>query len=157
MFFSRRLSSICNPFKYIRTQKPHLKSIVQSIYVITIIAFFNNLNAQEPSAAATPTVVIEGQVALTTNGKGVYLNLGGPGVRFTFANFALGFNLMPTLRFQKEEPKSFVTPLLGFGPQLYLPKSKRLVLSLPLYYNTTKNRWLLTAGLGYLFTKPKIN
>lgn len=106
-------------------------------------------------SVAIPSVLfaqkkVEGQVALTTNGRGVFLNFGGPGVKF-FQGL-LGINLMPTLRFQREEPKSFVTPLLGFGPQLFLLKEKKMILSIPFYYNASNNKWTMSAGLGYILT-----
>lgn len=81
------------------------------------------------------------------------MNFGGPGLRWIYPKvFQLGIDLMPSLRFQKEEPKSIVTPLLGFGPQLFFLKEKKLILSIPFYYNVTQNKWGMTAGLGYILT-----
>jgi hypothetical protein len=97
----------------------------------------------------------EGQVAATTDGKGVFFNMGGPNVKFNFSKFSVAINMMPTLRFQEDKVKSVVTPMLGFGPQFYFLKDKRFLLSFPSYYNTGNNQWTFTAGLGYVLTKKK--
>ena len=98
---------------------------------------------------------IEGQLAVTTDGTGVFVNMGGPNLKFNFSKFSLAINMMPSLRFQEDKVKSFVTPMLGGGPQLYFLKDKRFVLSFPAYYNTNTNKWTFTAGVGYVLTKKK--
>ncbi len=98
---------------------------------------------------------IEGQAAITTDGKGVFFNMGGPSLKFNFSKFNVAINMMPSLRFQEDKVKSFVTPMLGFGPQIYFLKDKRFLVSFPAYYNTGNNQWTFTAGLGYVLTKKK--
>src|SRR5689334_5393795 len=92
---------------------------------------------------------IEGQIAATTNGDGLFLNIGGPALKFVFSKFAVSINMVPSVRIQKEEPKSIITPLLGVGIQFYFLKNKRFVVSMPCYYYSSKNIWTLTAGIGY--------
>lgn len=98
---------------------------------------------------------VEGQIAVTTDGTGVFANMGGPNIKFNFSKFSLAINMMPSLRFQEDKVKSFVTPMLGVGPQLYFLKDKRFVVSFPAYYNTNTNNWTFTAGVGYVLTKKK--
>jgi hypothetical protein len=98
---------------------------------------------------------IEGQIAITTNGQGIFYNMGGPNVKFNFSKVSLAINMMPSLRFQNDPVKSVVTPMLGFGPQLYFLKNKKFLLSFPAYYNTSNNQWIFTAGVGYVLTKKK--
>ena len=96
---------------------------------------------------------LEGQIALATDGKGVFVNMGGPSIKFNFSKFSMAINMMPSLRFQEDKVKSFVTPMLGFGPQFYFLKDKRFLLSFPAYYNTGTNQWTFTGGFGYILTK----
>jgi hypothetical protein len=98
---------------------------------------------------------LEGQIAATTDGKGVFVNFGGPTLKFNFDKVTFGINFMPSLRFQEDKVKALVTPTLGFGPQLYLLKNKKFILSFPAYYNTNTNVWTFTAGLGYVLTTKK--
>jgi hypothetical protein len=104
----------------------------------------------------TASLNIEGQIAVTTNGKAGFLNIGGPAIKFSFTKFTFSLNMLPSLKYELNNPKPAITPILGAGPQLYLLK-KRLVLSFPCYYNTIKvpYKWTITAGIGYVLTKPK--
>ena len=104
---------------------------------------------------AKASLNVEGQIGVTIDGTGVFANMGGPNIKFNFSKFSLAFNMMPSLRFQEDKVKSFVTPMLGVGPQIYLLKDKRVVLSFPSYYNTNTNKWTFTAGVGYVLTKKK--
>jgi hypothetical protein len=97
----------------------------------------------------------EGQIALVTNGKGCFVNFGGPGIKFKSNLLDVKLGMMPSLRFQKESPKPIVTPLLGFGPQFYLTKSKKLFLSFPIYYYASTYKWEFTGGIGYVITSIK--
>lgn len=125
-------------------------------FIIALMSL-NSLLAvgQEVNPATKFTFNIEGQIALTTDGKGMYMNLGGPALKFNFKHLTLAANLMPSLRFQNETPKPLVTPMLGFGPQVYFLKNKRCVLSFPCYYNTLNHRWKYTAGIGFVLTRKK--
>ena len=98
---------------------------------------------------------IEGQIAVTTDGIGLFANMGGPNLKFNFSKFSLAINMMPSLRFQEDKVKSFVTPMLGVGPQIYFLKDKRFVLSFPAYYNTNTNKWTYTVGVAYVISKKK--
>jgi hypothetical protein len=95
---------------------------------------------------------IEGQIVAATDGKGMYINAGGPGLKFIRPKVAFSVNMMPSLRFQHETGKPLVTPILGCGPQVYLLKNKRFVVSFPCYYNATSRVWTFNAGLGYVLT-----
>jgi hypothetical protein len=119
--------------------------------VIGLICFWN-ISAQ---AQSKTQFAIEGQIAATTNGKGLFLNIGGPALKFIFSKFGISINMVPSIRIQEEEPKSIVTPLLGVGIQLFFLKNKRFIICLPGYYYSSKNTWTLTAGIGYTITKPK--
>jgi|GEM_PF-2355123 len=99
------------------------------------------------------SVNIEGQIAVSTDGKGVFINAGGPALKFSFEKFAFSVNMMPSLRFQDEAHKPLVTPILGCGPQFYFLKERRFVLSFPCYYYTSSQVWTFTAGVGYVLTK----
>jgi len=98
---------------------------------------------------------MEGQLVCATNGVGMYTNFGGPGLRFNFEYFSIGYNMMPSLRFENQTNTPLVTPILGTGPQLYFLKKKKLVLSFPAYYLASNHEWTFTAGIGYVLTNKK--
>jgi hypothetical protein len=98
---------------------------------------------------------IEGQVAASTNGEGVFVNFGGPGIKLKTRYFNISFNMMPSIRFQEDITKPLVTPILGTGPQIYFLKNKRLLFTFPAYYYITSQKWIFTAGIGYVLTNGK--
>ena len=102
-----------------------------------------------------PLCNIEGQIAVTTNGKAFWYNMGGPTFKWSFDNLALGLSFMPSLKFEQDKPRPYVVPILGAGPQIYLFKKKQLVLSFPFYYIASRNAWEFTGGIGYVFSKLK--
>ena len=126
------------------------KKLVNILFLFSMFSVFAQQQEQK-----TAVFNIEGQIAVATDGKGAFLNLGGPNVKFNFSKVAVAINFMPSLRFQEDKVKSFVTPILGFGPQFYFLKNKRTILSFPAYYNTSNNQWIFTAGIGYVLKKSK--
>lgn len=97
----------------------------------------------------------EGQLSVASDGKGVFTNFGGPGLKLKTQAFNLSFLMMPSLRFQNDDPKPFVIPVLGVGPQLQVLKSKRLIFTFPAYYFVIEKKWTFAAGLGYVLSKGK--
>jgi hypothetical protein len=112
---------------------------------------FAQLGNNPPKTSFT----VEGQVAVTTSGEGVYLNFGGPCMKYSFKKIAFSIGMLPSLRFEQDKPRHFVTPILGAGLQVYFLKDRRFIASFPCYYISTKTTWKVTAGLGYLLTRPK--
>jgi len=133
----------------------HKKNSVQNRYLLFGILFialvFNNVLAQEEKKFEWN---MEGQIVVTTNGKAVFTNFGGPGLRFNFKHFSIGYNMMPSLRFEENSGHSLVTPMLGTGPQIYLFR-KKMVISAPAYYNAVTHEWTYSVGLGYVLTNGK--
>jgi len=107
---------------------------------------------EEPKQAS---LNIDGQIAVTTNGKAAFINVGGPAIKFSFKHFAVAVNFMPSMRIEEHNKTIALTPLLGAGLQFYFLKHKRFIISLPCYYYAAKNSWVGTAGIGYILTKPK--
>ncbi len=98
---------------------------------------------------------IEGQFAVATNGKDVFVNFGGPALKFNYTKVAFAWNFMPSVRFHDQNGTLQVTPILGTGLQVYGWKDKRFILSVPFYYLASNNTWIGTLGVGYVLTKPK--
>jgi hypothetical protein len=98
---------------------------------------------------------IEGQIAMTTNANAFFVNLGGPVIKFNFQKLSIGGTFFPSLKFENKDSKLLVTACLGAGPQLCFLKDKRLILEFPCYYTAAKNNWTVSAGFGYVLTKPK--
>ncbi len=97
----------------------------------------------------------EGQIAVTTNLENYFINIGGPAIKLNFSKVAVGLNFMPSLRFYNLNSSVHIAPILGIGVQIYGLKNKRYVLSVPLYYLASTNRWIGTIGIGYVLSKPK--
>jgi hypothetical protein len=126
------------------------------IVVIAISLFLcNHSFAQTVNGSKKPSFTVEGQVAVTTNGEAVYLNFGGPCMKYSFKKIAFSLGMMPSLRFEQDKPRPYITPSLGAGLQVFFLNNRRVILSFPCYYISTKNKWTVTAGLGYLLTRPK--
>jgi hypothetical protein len=98
---------------------------------------------------------LEGQLVVTANEKALFINMGGPAIKLLFTKFSIAINMYPSFKFEVPVSKLVVTPLLGLGPQLNLLKDKRFVIAFPCYYQASKSIWTATAGIGYIFTKPK--
>jgi hypothetical protein len=111
--------------------------------------------AQDTLSAKQRSFRMEGQFVTSTDGQSVFINAGGPALKFHFEKFAFSINMMPSLRFREEAHKPLVTPILGCGPQFYFLKEKRFILSFPCYYYASSQTWTFTAGLGYLLTTKK--
>jgi hypothetical protein len=126
---------------------------MKNITLIILLFFFQNQYFSQSNKSIDWS--FEGQIALVTNGKGCFVNFGGPGIKFKSNLLDIKLGMMPSLRFQKESPKPIVTPLLGFGPQFYLTKSKKLFLSFPIYYYASTYKWEFTGGIGYVITSIK--
>jgi hypothetical protein len=86
-----------------------------------------------------------GQIFASTDLKAMYLNFGGPMIKYKAKKINIGFGMFPSLRFKNEAPKSVVTPSLGAGLQIEI---KKFVIGLPAYYVTANNNWYLSAGVG---------
>ena len=121
-------------------------------YVFFFLVLINVCKAQ-PENKFVPGV--EGQLAVTTNGKAVFMSIGGVSLKFIFKKFTVGINMGPALKFESENSKITTVPVLGVGPQIYFLKDKRFFLNFPAYYIGSKKIWTQSAGIGYVLTKPK--
>jgi hypothetical protein len=122
------------------------------VFLLCTIIIIGNISAQESTKFEWG---FEGQISATTDSKGVFVNFGGPGLKLKTKFINVSLNMMPSLRFQEDGTKPFVTPILGGGPQLYFLKKKKLILSFPAYYYSSTQKWVFTTGLGYVITTSK--
>jgi hypothetical protein len=88
---------------------------------------------------------MSGSVMLSTDGKSVFYNMGGPGIKLSAKKWSTSISMIPSLRFFEDEPRPLVTPLLGVALNF---SYKRWVIGFPCYYLATKNVWIFTAGAG---------
>jgi hypothetical protein len=129
--------------------------MMKKITIITALLIASCYSIFAQTEKQTTNLTIEGQIAMTTNAKALFVNLGGPALRFNFAKFSLGATMFPTIKFENKASKILVTPCLGVGPQLCFLKGKRFILEFPCYYTASNNKWSVSAGFGYVLTKPK--
>lgn len=101
------------------------------------------------------TFNMEGQAGLATNSNAVLFSIGGASLKFNFSKAAFALNFGPALKYEKMPGKILITPVFAVAPQLYFLKNKRFILSMPFYYSAALNEWVITGGVGYVFTKPK--
>jgi hypothetical protein len=101
------------------------------------------------------TMNLEGQLMASANAKNLFINIGGPALKFSFPKFTIGINVYPSFRFEFPVSELQVIPVLGVGPQLNFLKDKRFVIAFPCYYSTSTKYWSATAGIGFVFTKPR--
>ena len=98
---------------------------------------------------------MEGQAGLATNGNAVLFSIGGASLKFNFSKAAIALNFGPALKYEKIPGKILITPVFAVAPQLYFLKNKRFILSMPFYYSAALNEWVISGGVGYVFTKPR--
>lgn len=120
-----------------------------------LIILFVHVSKAQTETKAVPLFNIEGQLAITTNGKALWYNMGGPSIKFNFKKVSFSLGMFPSLKFEQDESHPIVVPILGVGLQLYFLNNKRFVMSFPCYYLAAKNSWELTGGIGYVLTKIK--
>jgi hypothetical protein len=124
-------------------------TLTASMLIIACVGLFAQVDQQKSS------LNIDGQIGMTTNGNALFVNFGGPAFRFSFPKFSIGGTFFPTLKLEDKASKLLATTCLGIGPQLCFLKDKRFIFELPCYYTAAKNIWLVSAGIGYVLTKPR--
>ncbi len=95
-------------------------------------------------AKAEDGIKITGLSSIAFNSKNVFLNFGGPSLKFEKNEYFLSLSFFPSLRYD-EEAEQF-SPILGAG--LTLGKENVFVV-IPSYYYTAN--WYTAFGLGYRF------
>lgn len=74
-----------------------MKKFIISFAVLIITC--TTLSAQIEKQAAS--LNIEGQIVLTTNNRAIFVNFGGPSLKFNFSKIAFAINMMPSLKFEE--------------------------------------------------------
>ncbi|NUM31193.1 MAG: hypothetical protein HUU47_02580 [Bacteroidetes bacterium] len=81
-----------------------------------------------------------------TNLNSLFLNFGGPGIKFDYGQYSIAYNMFPSIRYYDEN----TSPILGTGVQLTYKKYSFVA---PMYYvvspNSKKNVWIVSFGFGY--------
>lgn len=129
-------------------------NLMKLVFTLSAFIFLNSFSIKAQQTAEVK-FNLEGQLAATTDGRGIFINVGGPAVKFNFKKVAFSLQMMPSLRFHKEIGRPLVTPMLGCGPQIYFLRQRRLILSFPAYYYSSSHVWHFTAGLGYVINFKK--
>jgi hypothetical protein len=101
-----------------------------------------HLSAQQKEIT---TASITGSVMVSTDGKSVFYNMGGPSVKIAYKKWFAAATMFPSLRFFDSKGTINVNPILGTGITFGY---KRYMIGFPCYYLSTKNIWIFTAGAG---------
>ncbi len=116
-------------------------TLIFSLYAIIV-------SGQEKDKSQQPiTATFSGQVSLTTDGKGLFFNMGGPGLKMEITpKIAVSVNMFPSLRYEYSSTDADIKPFLGTGLQIYF---KRFIVAAPFYYLPNTKNWVVTAGIGW--------
>jgi len=90
-------------------------------------------------------VSFSGAFMVSTDGKSVFYNMGGPSIKMTKDKWYLSLNMLPSLRFFDVKGTININPILGAGIHIGY---KRWMIGFPCYYLSDKKIWVLTAGAG---------
>ena len=113
--------------------------------------------AKKETSIVTMKTVGSLAVSYHTGSESVFLNFGGPQIRFDYKKLGISYGMFPSLRFfngdiddntNSYRTKSIATPILGTGLSLYY---KKVAFVFPMYYLPANNVWLVSMGLGYKF------
>ncbi len=115
----------------------------------------------EPKRNPRTKLEIDGAIAMSTDGKAVYFNMGGPGINFTVSKLQFSINMLPSIGISKKTTAATsaysgattvlnATPVLGTGFQVFY---KKFIFCVPFYYKFTNNTWVGTVGVGYKILK----
>jgi hypothetical protein len=108
--------------------------------LIFLLSFYGFAQTEKKIAAS-----LAGSVMLSTDGKSVFYNMGGPSVKLTYKKWSGSVNMFPSLRFFDVKGTINVNPILGAGITIGY---KRWMIGFPCYYLADKKIWVLTAGAG---------
>jgi hypothetical protein len=119
-----------------------MKKIIGILFFILI---FGEINAQTKS---TTEIGFSGQIMMSYDGSALYYNMGGPAFFANIKKSKIGIAMYPSLKLMNDNPKPFVTPILGSG---IFYQYKKIVVAMPMYFIAAENKWKLSFGLGYKF------
>jgi hypothetical protein len=119
-----------------------IRNIVR--YILPILLCFFSLSSSAQSKPSTE-VSFAGAVMISTDGKSVFYNMGGPSVKLTYKKWSGSVNMFPSLRFFDVKGTITINPILGTGITIGY---KRWMIGFPCYYLADKKIWVLTAGAG---------
>lgn len=107
-----------------------------------------------PTSAPTKTVApskpfkVIGTFGVSYWSKNMFVNLGGPSLKFNYKKMGIMLSFFPSLRTSFETPVITLTPILGTGACIYY---KKIALTAPCYYIANRNIWVVSYGIAYLF------
>lgn len=154
-YFLKKPSNFYIAFKIYFLEIKMKNKIMKKIIGIIVLCCFVHMAISQTGNNTETLLNIEGQIALTTNGKAIWYNMGGPSLKFSFKKLVFSISMFPSLKFEKDATHPVVMPILGIGPQIYFFKNKRFILTFPYYYIASRNIWELTGGIGYVLTSAK--
>jgi hypothetical protein len=133
-----------------------MNKVITCFAITAMIVCAHKLYAQDNFKRTPKTKFeIDGSVALSTNGKLFYFNMGGPGVSFTLQKHQFSVNMFPSIGISRITKPSGDRPLhavtaVGIALQYY---HNRFVFTMPFYYRASNNTWVGTIGVGYKILK----
>lgn len=121
-------------------RKTRNKILLLTLSVFFLSAFICNAQTEKKVTAS-----FTGAFMISTDGKSVFYNMGGPSVKVAHKKWSASLNMFPSLRFFDVNGTININPILGTGITIGY---KRWMIGFPCYYLADKKIWVLTAGAG---------
>lgn len=122
-----------------------MRAIYTKFILLTHCVFFLSVFVCNAQSEKKVSASLTGAVMVSTNGKSVFYNMGGPAVKVVHKKWSASLNMLPSLRFFDVKGTINVNPILGTGITLGY---KRWMIGFPCYYLADKKIWIFTAGAG---------
>ncbi len=128
----------------------------KNYYVFILLTLFSQMLFSQD----VPKIKLKavGTLSISTDTKkSLYMNFGGPSIRFEHKKFGFAYGMFPSVRFfhgdlndntNPYRAKSAATPILGTGISM---NYKKFIVVVPMYYLPANNVWLVSAGFGIKF------
>lgn len=119
-----------------------MDKFIKSAFSILIIC---NTFFAKAQTKPTTDVSFSGALMVSSDGKSVFYNMGGPSIKITYKKWHVAAYMLPSLRFFDLNGTINVNPILGTGLTFGY---KRWMFGFPCYYIADKKIWVFTAGAG---------
>jgi hypothetical protein len=119
-----------------------------ALYVAVCLALLSFAPASAQSKKADWSIT--GMAAVLYDGNSAYFTLGGPSISVKSGRFQAGVNMLPSLRYQRDEKSNSreIIPTLGTGLTIGYAK---VCLLLGFYYYPSTSSWRFATGVGFRF------
>lgn len=123
-------------------------------FIIILTTLFNPVLFSQTASKIQLKPIGSLSISVDTK-ESLYMNFGGPSIRFEHKKFGFAYGMFPSVRFfhgdlsdntNPYRAKSAATPILGTGISV---NYKKFIVVVPMYYLPANNVWLASVGFGF--------